>query len=352
MVESVTLDYPFAEAAEFGRPQEVAPGVRWLRMPLDLTGLDHINLWLLEDGDGWTVVDTGMDSERIRDLWTEVFKHHLDDRPIVRVICTHFHPDHMGLAGWLTDHWQVPLWATRQEWLFGRMLYLDAQDEAPDWYLEHFRRVGFSEQARDQLRERGYNNFRGIVSAIPEQMTRMQDRDRIEIGGRVWRVMTGFGHSPEHACLYCEELGVMISGDQILPRITPHIGVYPSEPEGNPLQDYIDSLDRFPDVSDQVLVLPAHGLPFHGAQRRLEFLRRHHADRLTVLEETCAEPTRVLSMLKVMFGRRLKPFEAFLGVGEAIAHLNCLRADGRVVREEDDEGVWVYRATRARADAA
>jgi len=352
MADSLTLDYPFADAAAFGQPQEVAPGIFWLRMPLDLTGLDHINLWLLDDTDGWTIVDTGMDSERIRAIWTDVFKHHLGGRPVVRVICTHFHPDHMGLAGWLCDHWRAPLWATRQEWLFGRMLYLDAEDAAPDWYIDHYRRVGFSDEALDKLRERGFNNYRSIVSPVPAQVHGIRDRDVIDIGGRGWRVITGFGHSPEHACLYCEELGVIISGDQILPRITPHIGVYPSEAEGNPLQDYIDSLDRFPDIGDDVLDLPAHGLPFRGVQRRLEYLRRHHAHRLTVLEETCIEPTRVLSMLKVMFGRRLKPFEAFLGVGEAIAHLNCLRADGRIVREEDDDGVWVYRAKRARADAA
>jgi len=352
MAAPQVIDYPHAEPPAAGLAQQVADGVFWLRMPLDLTGLDHINLWLLADGDGWTIVDTGMKSERIQALWQQHFAGSMAGRPIHRLICTHFHPDHMGLAGWLQAQSGAPLWATRREWLFGRMLYLDAQEVAPEWYIEHYRRVGLSPEACEALRQHGYNNFRKIVTPVPEQVRRIEDGENFDIGGRRWRVIAGFGHSPEHACLYCEELGVLISGDQVLPRITPHIGVYPSEPEANPLQEYIDSFDNFIGLGDDLLVLPAHGLPFHGLQRRLTQLRQHHADRLTVLEECCREPTRALSTLKVMFGRRLKPFEAFLGVNEALAHLHCLIGQGRVVREEDDDGVWLFRRGGTRADAA
>jgi glyoxylase-like metal-dependent hydrolase (beta-lactamase superfamily II) len=346
------VDYPIAEPPAGGQVIKVAPGIFWLRMPLDLTGLDHINLWLLEDGEGYAIVDTGMLSDRIKELWAAILERELGGRPVTRIICTHFHPDHMGLAGWLQERTGAPLWTSRREWLFGRMLYLDAQDQAPEWYIEHFRRVGFSAEAREQLRAHGYNNYRNIVSPIPEQFRRLVDGEEIVIGPHSWRIVTGYGHAPEHVCLYCGELGVMISGDQILPRITPHIGVYPAEPDANPLQEYIDSLELFAGYSDDLLILPAHGLPFHGLQRRLGQLREHHDDRLALLEEACDEPVRVLSTLKVMYGRRLKPFEAFLGVGEAIAHMNCLIGQGRVRREVDEEGVWIYRAARSRADAA
>jgi len=220
MASPQVIDYTHAEPPAAGAVLEVADGIYWLRMPLDLTGLDHINLWLLADGDGWTVVDTGMKSARIQELWQQVFADGMAGRPISRLICTHFHPDHMGLAGWLQAQSGAPLWTTRREWLFGRMLYLDAQDTAPEWYIEHFRRVGLSEAACAELRRHGYNNFRKMVSAVPEQYRRLEDGDSVQIGGRDWRVITGFGHSPEHACLYCDELGVLISGDQVLPRIT------------------------------------------------------------------------------------------------------------------------------------
>lgn len=344
--------YPFDRVPEPAETIEVAPGVLWLRMPLELTGLSHINLWLLDDGDGWTIVDTGMNTDKIRELWGEVLDRYLGGRPVTRVICTHFHPDHMGLAGWLCERWRAPLWATRREWLFGRMLYLDAADVAPEFYLDHFRRLGFKPDAVENLRARGYNHYRESVWEIPGAHRRIVDGERIEIGGRSWRVIVGYGHAPEHACLYCGELGVMISGDQVLPKITPHIGVYPSEPDANPLEEYLDSLAHYRHLPADTLVLPAHNEPFHGLPARLDYLRTHHDERLAALEAALSEPTRVLSTLKVLFRRRLKPFEAFLGVGESLAHLHCLIGRGRVERGLDADGVYVYRRTQAAADAA
>lgn len=346
------LSYPFERIPEAGETIAVAPGVLWLRMPLMLTGLSHINLWLLEDGDGWTIVDTGMNIEPIRQAWEQVFATALGGKPVTRVICTHFHPDHMGQAGWLTERWGVRMWATRREWLFGRMLYLDRQATVPEFFLEHYRRAGFGEEALAEMRERGYSHYSSSVTPIPEHYRRIQDGEVIEIGGRTWRVVVGYGHAPEHACLYCEELNVLISGDQILPKITPHIGVYPAEPDANPLQEYLDSLATFRPLPADVLALPAHNEPFRGLHARLDYLRGHHEDRLTVLEELLGEPRRVMSTLKVLYKRRLKPHETFLGVGEAIAHLNCLIAQGRVVRETDGAGVWTFRRARLAADAA
>ncbi|MEQ9639647.1 MAG: MBL fold metallo-hydrolase [Alphaproteobacteria bacterium] len=344
--------YAFDRIPEPGEVFPVAPGVGWVRMPLKLTGLSHINLWLLDDGDGWTIVDTGINTHQIRELWDQVFDTALAGRPVTRVICTHFHPDHMGLAGWISERWNCRLWATRTEWLFGRMLYLDSQPKTPDFFVDHYRKVGFGAEALEIIASRSYENYAKSVWPIPEQYRRIVNGETIRIGGRDWRVVCGYGHAPEHACLYCPETGVMISGDQILPKITPHIGVYPAEPDANPLQEYIDSLDIFRPLPKDLLVLPAHNEPFRGLHDRLDYLAKHHDERLNALVTLLDEPKRVMSTLKVLFGRIMKPHETFLAVGEAIAHLNCLIEQGRVVRDLDAEGIWSYRRAGKAADAA
>ena len=346
------LDYAYSEPIPNGRPHEVAPGVYWLRMPLELTGLNHINLWLLRDGDGWTVVDTGMSSDAIRGHWRQVIARHLDGLPITRVLCTHFHPDHVGLAGWLCEENDSRLWMTRGEWSYGRMLSLDEALGTSAGVIEHFRAIGVSADGLEALRQRGFGNFSEIVSPIPRSYRRIRHGEVVEIGAQGWRVRVGTGHAPEHACLICDELGVMIAGDQILPRITPHIGVYPDEPDGNPLQDYLDSLETFYAEAEEMLVLPSHGLPFRGLHPRLDFLLAHHDNRLSDVERYLDAPTRALSTLKVIFERRLKPHEAYLGLGEALAHLHCLIGQGRVVRELDQDDIFTYRRVGRRQAAA
>lgn len=346
------LEYPFAEAPEAGTHREVAPGVHWLRMPLPMAGLDHINLWLLADDGGWTIVDTGLRNTRIRELWERIFATGLAGRPVRRIIVTHFHPDHLGQAGWLCARWGVPLWITRTEWLFGRMLQLDEQEVPPESVITFYRQVGFSEQMLEMLRERGYGHYNKGVTRIPEAYRRIADGERIDIGGRAWQVVTGRGHAPEHACLYCAELGVMISGDHVLPKISPHIGVYPAEPEANPLQEYLTSLPRFYELPPETLILPAHKEPFVGLHRRIDGLIRHHRERLERLRNACAEPKSVLDTLPILFKRALGPFETFLACGESIAHLNHLIAEEVLVREVDGDGVARYRRADPAADAA
>ncbi len=339
------LDHPFDRIPDPEELFQVAPGVYWVRMPLDLTGLDHINLWLLKDGDGWTMVDTGMNSDTIREHWQHIFADKLAGLPITRVICTHFHPDHMGLAGWVTEQFNCPLWVSRGEWTFGQMISLQPKDQTPDYVIEHFRAIGLKPDALEAIRARGLHSYSSIVWPITPQYRRIKHNDVLHIGGRAWRVVHGNGHSPEHSCLHCDELKLLISGDQVLPRITPHIGVYPEEPDGNPLQDYLDSLVKLKDLPDDVLVLPAHGDPFRGLHKRLDFLLDHHHDSLDDLEQFVDQPTRVLSTLKVLFHRRLGNHEAVLGMSESIAHLNCLIALGKARREVDENGVWLYSRT-------
>jgi glyoxylase-like metal-dependent hydrolase (beta-lactamase superfamily II) len=340
---STPLDYPFEAPPEEGQVREVAPGILWVRMPLELTGLNHINLWALRDGDGWTIVDTGMKSDLIKSCWERIFVEELDGLPIKRVICTHFHPDHMGLAGWLCERWQVQLWATFAEWTFGRMIYLQGQSsESREKFEDFFRHIGFGEQAVDLMAKNGPGHYVDAVSPIPNSFRRLREGQEIAIGPHLWRVMIGEGHSPEHACLYNEELGIMLAGDQILPRITPHIGIYPEEPEGNKLQEYLDSVVRYKELPNDTLLLPAHGLPFRGVRQRVDYLLQHHAIRLEALVAMLDQPTRIMSTLKVMFDRQLKPTEVFLGAAESLAHLNCLIGQGRITRSVDADGVWTF----------
>jgi glyoxylase-like metal-dependent hydrolase (beta-lactamase superfamily II) len=352
MAAKIEVKYPFSEAAELGIPQEVSPGIFWVRMPLELTGLNHINLWLLRDGPGWTIVDTGMKSDRIRELWEGVFANHLDGLPVTRVFCTHFHPDHMGQAGWLTERWNCPFWATHREWLQGRVAELDQHETTPEWFLNFFHKVGLSKAALAEMADSGYSHFRDSVTPIPPQVRSVREGELIRIGDGDWQVIIGRGHSPEHACLFNHKSHVMIAGDQILPKITPHIGIHASEPEANPLQLYLDTLANFDHLPADTLVLPAHGLPFYNLHPRLDYLRQHHAERLAVLEGFCVDPTRVLSTLKVMYRRQLNPFEALLGMSEALSHLHCLMGQGRIIRETNNDGVWLYQTAGRRAYAA
>jgi glyoxylase-like metal-dependent hydrolase (beta-lactamase superfamily II) len=341
------LHFPFPDAPDGGTLHEVAPGVNWLRMPLPFQGLDHINLWLLADGDGWTIVDCGMRSRKIQELWERIFANGLEGRPVKRLLVTHFHPDHLGLAGWLAERWNVPLWMTRTEWLFGRMLSLDAQETTPEAVMSFYRAAGMDEVTLELLRAQGFGNYRRSVTPIPDTFRRIVDGEAIEIGGRMWRVLVGHGHAPEHACFHCPELGLLISGDQVLPQISPHIGVYPNEPEANPLGEYMSSLRRYYEVPAETLVLPAHKMPFTGLHRRLDGLLDHHKKRLGLLYGACAEPKTVLETLPVLFDREFDFFERYLALGESLAHLRYLVDEGRITRESGADGIHLYRRAAA-----
>ncbi len=341
------ISYPVENRPGPGEAVEVADGVLWVRMPIPIPGLDFINLWLLRDGDAWTVVDSGFGSDEIRGLWEDIFARYLGGRPITRLICTHFHPDHLGLAGWLSQRWEVELWMTLGEWAFGRMLYLDARTELPAEVETFYRRAGFDEVMIEAYRARGFNNFQKAVSEIPRAYHRIVDGAEIDIGGRAWRVIVGRGHSPEHACLHCPELNVLISGDQVLPRISPHIGVYPGEPDADPLGDYLASLPLFRPLPGDTLVLPAHNDVFRGLHARLDALARHHDVRLASLVEACAVPQRVIDLLPVLFRRKLEGGNLVLATSEGLAHLHYLMGKGAIRRDTGDDGVHRYVRTGA-----
>jgi glyoxylase-like metal-dependent hydrolase (beta-lactamase superfamily II) len=336
------LRFPHAAPPTPGTLTEVAPGVHWLRMPLPFA-LDHINLWLIEDGVGWTIVDSGLDTPMTKESWEHIFAEALDGKPVTRLIVTHFHPDHIGLAGWLTRRWQIPLWVSETEWLWARMMSTDRDDAgfAAD-QRAFYRRAGLDEATVGSFAARG-NQYAERVGPVPRGFHRISDGMEIDIGGRRWRVIIGRGHAPEHACLHCPELGLFIAGDQVLPKISPNISVWPNEPDANPLARYLDSLETLRrEVPADVLVLPSHNLPFYGLDTRIDQLASHHAERLAEIESACALPHSTMEIVPLLFRRQLDAQQLGFAIGEALAHLHCLVAAGRLIRSEGADGIYVF----------
>jgi glyoxylase-like metal-dependent hydrolase (beta-lactamase superfamily II) len=342
------LIYPLGERPNDAELREVRPGIFWVRMPIPIAGLDFINLWLLADGDGWTIVDAGLGTRRVMEIWQEIFARHLGGKPVKRLICTHFHPDHLGQAGWLVERWNCEFWMTLGEWTFGRMLWLDAPGEVPPDVIQFYRRLGFDEAKLDLLRQRGFGNFRRAVREIPRSIRRIADGDSFPIGQHQWRVIVGRGHAPEHACLYSDELNLLISGDMVLPRISPHIGVYPGEPEADPLRQYLTSLPRFNELPADALVLPSHNEPFTGLHERVAALHAHHAERLDRLAAGLAEPKTAIEAMPSLFRRALLGDNMFMAISETAAHLHYLMGEGRVSRGLAADGAYRYMAASSR----
>ena len=337
------LTYPFGRRApDEGEMIPVAPGVHWIRLPLP-GALGHINVWALDDGEGVALVDTGLDIPQVRAAWEKIFDGPLAGRRVTRVLVTHMHPDHVGLAGWLTERFGVRLWMTRGEWLFARMLTLDARDAPPAEDLAYRRAAGWDDARMAEAETKPWRFFASVVSPVPLSIVRLQDGDEIAMDGRTWRVVTGNGHSPEHACLIDFEGGTMIAGDQVLPRITSNVSLSLSEPEGDPLGDWLTSIDKLLQLPDDLLVLPAHGEPFTGLHARLAALRDGHRGRLTAMTRRLNEPKRAVDLFGVLFGRAIDDNVYGLATGEAMAHLRRLEVEGAAVREERD-GVFWYRA--------
>jgi len=340
------LDYPFGDTIPApGAIHDVLPGLRWVRMPLPFA-LDHINVWLLadkiEDRRGWSLIDTGAGTDATRAAWEQVLADGLDGQPLVRVIATHCHPDHVGLSGWLTERFDAPFWTTTGEFGFMRMMAAALPGVDGPSAIPHFERHGLMNMAMlEQMRSRR-NYYPSLVPSVPESYTRLQDGQVVSIGGNAWRVIIGFGHSPEHASLYCAALNVLVSGDMVLPRISTNVSVFAVEPEGNPLQLYLDSLSAFADLPADVLVLPAHGKPFRGLHTRIAQLREHHVARLAEVVEACATSQSAMDIVSVMFRRPLDAHQLSFALGEALAHLHKLWYDGELHRLKGNDGVFRF----------
>ena len=341
------LTYPFPTPPEPGTAIEIAPGLRWARLKLPLQGLDHINIYFIDAGDGWIVVDTGMKSDSIRSSWEQLLEQYLDGRPLIAVVGTHMHPDHIGQAGWLCDRFRIPLYMSYGEYFTART-YAQGMGNNPAWLTrEFYHRAGLdADFIMEQHRRVG--SFMAMVEPLPTSFWRLEDGQVLRWGRREWRVVVGRGHSPEHVCLYCEQDRLLISGDQVIPRITSNVSVGGNEPEGNPLAHWMDSLGKLArEIPDDVLVLPAHNVPFHGLHERLRQLTTHHEAHLVALEEACLEPRSAVELLPVLFARELVGPEITMGTGECIAHLHLLLSQGRVERTLDEAGVYRFRTLDA-----
>ncbi|MDB5711559.1 MAG: hypothetical protein JWL96_3629 [Sphingomonas bacterium] len=337
------LTYPFggAEPAS-GEVMAAGPGVRWVR--LQVPGpLKHINCWLVDDGGGVALVDTGMNLPGTRAEWKKLWHGPLAGTRVTQVIGTHFHPDHIGLAGWMCDHHGAPLVMTRGEWLSAKLLVADARDAVPDEVTAMRHGAGWSEEQIAEAAKSGWSSFRRIVTPMPMGFHRIKDGDTMTIGGVDWRIVTGSGHSPEHACLVNERDGLFLSGDQVLPRISPNVSLGVTEPDSDPLGEWLDSIAKLKQLPDDLLVLPGHGDPFHGLHARLDALDREHRQRLDELEVFLAEPRRAVDCFGRLFRRAIGQDMLGMATGEAMSHLRRLEVEGRAVRETAD-GVWWFSA--------
>ncbi len=369
-LEKPVLDYPFAAPPAPGETLEVAPGVVWMRMPMP-GKLDHINVWGLQDcaesdgvGGGWAVVDTGMHTDDTVAAWRSIFaanaqsigsaaidsaktsaKNSSHQGSLTRVLATHMHPDHIGMAGWLTRKFNCRLWMTRLEYLNCRVLVADTGRTAPQDGVGFFHRAGWTDASIETYQSR-FGNFGKRIHTLPDSYRRIVDGEEIKIGNHSWRVIVGTGHSPEHACFYCAELKLLISGDQVLPRISSNVSVHPTEPDADPMRDWLESLAKIKrEVPDDVLVLPSHNDCFRGLHARLDYLGASQLRSLDRLRKTVQEPKRAVDVFAALFGRAIDQSDAGLlnlATGESLACLNYLMHQGELSRVDDDQGVAWY----------
>ncbi len=344
------LHYPFGDTLPArGRTLEVAPGVLWLRMELPFA-LNHINLWLIDDEletpngrqRGWTVVDCGIASDTTRDAWEILFasaQELLGGRPVLRILVTHCHPDHVGLADWLCQLWNAPLWMTAGEYAFARMMSAGLPGADGSAMFPHFRRHGLTSPEMESRIQERKTYYSRLVPTVPVAYHRLQEGIPLQTGNFRWQIITGFGHSPEHASLYCAERNVLISGDMLLPRISTNVSVFAIEPEANPVAQYLDSLRKYESLPDDVLILPSHGKPFRGLHTRIQQLRDHHAERLEEVRQACREPQSACDIVPVMFRRPLDAHQLTFAIGEALAHLHYLWFAGELERSTGSDGV-------------
>jgi glyoxylase-like metal-dependent hydrolase (beta-lactamase superfamily II) len=338
-----SLSYEFDFCPDIGEAIEILPGLKWLRLPLPFL-LGHINVWLLKDGDGWAIVDSGIYSKASRDVWKDILANNLEPATVTRVLVTHMHPDHVGCAGWLCDRFDVELFMTRDEYLLCRILVADTGAPVPHEGQRFYHGAGITEEQM-HLYMHMFGSFGKIVFVLPQSFHRLHPDRTLQIGEHEWKVITGHGHSPEHACLYNPEQNVLISGDQILPTISPNVSVYPTEPTANPLNGWFESLYRMKKrLPDDVLVLPAHGKPFRGVKARLDALIKEHETGLVKLQAACREPQRAVDVFSALFKSNITDKNRIMATGEAIAHLNYLIYKDEMSVEKAPDGVLWYQS--------
>lgn len=344
------LRYPWESPPSRGEAIEVAKGVLWMRLPLPMK-LDHVNVYALDDGDGWTLIDTGFDTSLTRSIWGDLLRGPLGGKPVHRVVITHHHPDHVGLAGWFQSEFGAELISTRTSWLFARMLLLDDQTLPPPETLAFWRNAGMDPEILRQRETEKPFNYADIVAPMPLGFTRIKQGDTVEMGGRRWDVHIGNGHAPEHATFWSRDDNLVLSGDQILSSISPNIGVYATEPEADPLEGWLEACNRFvPLARADHLVLGGHKLPFTGLPFRLRQLIDNHHGALDRLLQFLENPQPASACFASLFKRHVGAGEYGLALVEAVAHVNHLYKLGQVSRTRRTDGAWVYQTLRSNSE--
>lgn len=335
------MRFPHAEPPVEGSATEVAPGVLWMRLPLPMV-LDHVNVYALDDGDGWTIVDTGMASKRGVAIWENLLAGPLAEKPVNRVIVTHHHPDHVGLAGWFQAR-GADLLMTRTAWLYARMLVLDVQALPTAEQILFWCRAGMDPALLAKRSAQRPYNFCDTVAPMPLGFKRLSEGDTLTAGGRNWVVRLGSGHAPDHATLWSVDDDLVLGGDQLLPNISANIGVYPTEPDADPLQDWLAATHRFKScATDDQLVLPGHKLPFRGLPFRLKQMAANHETALDRLRAHLVTPATAVGCFQPLFRRDIGESEYGLALVEAVAHLNYLLQRAEIARSMQPDGAWVW----------
>lgn len=342
-VPDVGVRTPWTDPPQAGEAVEVAEGVLWMRLPLPMK-LDHVNVYALDDGDGWTIVDTGMSSRKTRDIWSSLMSGPLKGKPVNRVVVTHHHPDHVGLAGWFQERHNAELVTTRTAWLFSRMLLLDVQAEMPKETKAFYESAGMSADILEQRMNGRPFNYADTVYPMPLGFKRIKQDDCIRMGGRDWDVHIGNGHAPEHATFWSREDNLVLTGDQILSSISPNIGVYATEPMADPLSDWMEACERLQKLAKpEHLALGGHKLPFSRLPLRMRQLIDNHHGALDRLLDYLDEPRTAAACFSPLFKRRIGGGEYGLALVEAVAHVNHLYHKGLVSRMRcEQDGAWLY----------
>jgi glyoxylase-like metal-dependent hydrolase (beta-lactamase superfamily II) len=336
------IRYPWPEPPGEGTATEVAPGILWMRLPLPMA-LDHVNVYALEDEGGWTIVDTGIHSRRSIAIWDALLAGPLGGRPIARILLTHHHPDHVGMAGWLMDRSDAELVTTRTAWLMARMLILDAEERPTPQALEFWRSAGMAPAIYAERKDARPFNFADSCAPLPVGYTRVQEGSTLHAAGRTWDVRIGNGHAPEHLTLWSRDCNLVIAGDQILPSISPNLGVYPTEPDADPVAEWLEACGRLArHARADHLVLGGHKLPFSGLPLRMRQLIENHHGALTRLEAHLDAPRTAAECFAPLFKRRIDAGTYGLALVEAVAHLNHLHKLDRITRVRREDGAWLW----------
>jgi len=340
------IRYPWETPPETGQAIAVAEGVLWIRLPLPMA-LDHVNIYALDEGDHWSIVDTGVHSRTSVALWQDILRDVLGGKPVGRVILTHHHPDHVGMAGWLMQDQGATLWTTRTAWLMARMLILDSEERPSEQAKAFWRQAGMDPEIyASRCNERPFN-FADIAYPLPVGYRRLQQGDVIHAAGRDWDIHLGAGHAPEHLTLWSRDCNLVISGDQILPSISPNIGVYATEPEADPLADWLEACERLSVLArEDHLVLGGHKLPFTGLPFRMRQLIDNHHGGLRRLLAHLDTPHTAGDCFGPLFKRKIDAGTYGLALVETVAHLNHLPRHGLVTRVAREDGAWLWQAVR------